>query len=912
MSASASIGPISGINYGQLITGLTALDQVPITNLQNQVATIGSENTAFVSLSAMMAQLQISAGSLTTATVFKSSTANSSNSNVATATAGPGTAVGSYQFNVERLATSSQLVTQGYADSTSTAVGQNTTLTFQFGKGQLNQVQNLSALNGGAGVQPGSIRITDSSGNSAIINLSQAVDVNDVVNAINSASGVNVVAKVSGDRFVLTDSAGGSGTLSVANVGGDTTASSLGLTNAAVNGTITGSDVNQLTATTNLNTLNNGSGVRTAGLLPDFSITSSGGTFNVSLSGDNTLGDVIKSINNAGGNTTVKASISANGHGITLTDSGGTLSLNSLNNSMALYDLGLSGAPSGGTLTGGRINSDLTSPLLTQLNGGYEGGSETPLTTGQISINGQTIDLSGANTVNDVIKQINTNTQGVTASLDNSGTGITLTSSTGPFTVADVTGNTAKFLHLAGSSTSTSSGNTIASGNLDLRAVSENTPLSTLNAGAGFTPGSFTVTDGTGASYTVNLTSPSITTLGQVISQINSATNGIRAQINSTGTGIELYDTSGGTGTPTLQESPGGTTAASLGLTAGAFTSGVLNGTFTKSVQISSTDTLSSIANKINLAGIGVAASVINDGSGSTPYRLSLVSRSSGSAGQLIFGAGSTSLTTTAVTQGQDAVVVYGSGAGLQYTSSTNNLNNIVPGLNVTLGSTGSTTIAVSRDTSQVAGAVQTFVTNYNNIITNIASLTNFDASDPTQNGILFGNATVQSIQNALGSFITRNYSNVGAYTNIAQLGISVNQDGTLTLNTDTLNAALASNPADVTSFFTTNNPAVAPAAATATTPATAGSPALYGFGQSLINVLTTFTDPQDGTIYNAENALQTQVTQLNQQIANLNTLLTDKKNTLIQTFANLEVTISQLQSQGSAISKLSSTTTTG
>ncbi len=71
-----------------------------------------------------------------------------------------------------------------------------------------------------------------------------------------------------------------------------------------------------------------------------------------------------------------------------------------------------------------------------------------------------------------------------------------------------------------------------------------------------------------------------------------------------------------------------GSTAASLNIL-GAFTSGQLNGSFEKTVAISATDTLTNVVNKINQANVGVAASIINDGSAATPYRLSLVSRSS-------------------------------------------------------------------------------------------------------------------------------------------------------------------------------------------------------------------------------------------------------------------------------------------
>ncbi len=186
MGVSSSIGPISGINYGQLITGLTQLDQSQIDSVTSQITTLGNETTAFNSLASDLTALKLDTSGLLSGTIFNSATANSSNPNVLAATAGIGTPVGSYNFTVNRVANSSQIVSQGYADATNTALGTAGNLTFEFGKGTLDTAQKLSDLNGGNGVSHGSIRITDRSGASTTVDLSQAVDINDVVNAINS------------------------------------------------------------------------------------------------------------------------------------------------------------------------------------------------------------------------------------------------------------------------------------------------------------------------------------------------------------------------------------------------------------------------------------------------------------------------------------------------------------------------------------------------------------------------------------------------------------------------------------------------------------------------------------------------------------------------------------------------------
>ncbi|GAB4139222.1 MAG: hypothetical protein Tsb009_08010 [Planctomycetaceae bacterium] len=95
----------------------------------------------------------------------------------------------------------------------------------------LRYVNYATSLDGyapdGNPIDPGTIRITDSAGNSAIVDISSAVqNIGDVLQRINSASGISVQAELNdtGDGFVLIDEAAGSGTLTVEEVDGTTAA----------------------------------------------------------------------------------------------------------------------------------------------------------------------------------------------------------------------------------------------------------------------------------------------------------------------------------------------------------------------------------------------------------------------------------------------------------------------------------------------------------------------------------------------------------------------------------------------------------------------------------------------------------------------------------------------------------------
>ena len=541
------------------------------------------------------------------------------------------------------------------------------TITIKRG-GFVNPATQLSQLNGGDGIARGAITITDRSGASQTIDLTASQTIDDVVNAINQATGVRVQASISGDALVLTDKTGQTGgNLTVSDVGNGTTAADLGLAGSVASSTLTGTGIVSLSGDTQLSSLNDGNGVRKASGVPDFQITlKNGTTLAVDLGSSTTLQNVIDAINNASGNNgNLAASIS--GTHLVLTDNSGgagTLSVSAINGSNAAADLGILGSEQGGgVLTGKRIISGLDTVLLQDVNGGSGVG-----TLGQVQLTDRSgasasIDLSGASTLNDVITAINGAGLGVKAAVNSAGDGIQLTDTTGStasnLIVADVGGGTtAADLHIAADTAS----NGVNSGDLNVRYISENTKLSTLDGGAGFQPGKFQITDSKGKSATVNLTGSTITTIGDVIQAINTSGVGVTASINSTGDGILLKDTAGGDGTMQVTDQGGGSAAASLNL-AGSATGDQIDGAFRYKVTVTSDDTLSTLQQEFVNAKAPVYMNLLNNGGTSKPYQFMLGSTSSGTAGRLLIDTGSTGLSFSTLTPPADAVLQIGSAA---------------------------------------------------------------------------------------------------------------------------------------------------------------------------------------------------------------------------------------------------------
>jgi flagellin-like hook-associated protein FlgL len=160
----------------------------------------------------------------------------------------------------------------------------------------LDRSTPLASLRQGQGVQPGSIAITDRAGNTATVDLSQAVTVGDVIDAISAAAGINVTATVNNTQSGLTiadDNAAPVRNLTIADVGGTTTARDLGIAADRPGQILSPPLTPQLTSATSLNLLYRGRG----GNLGTIHITNGTQETDIDLSTARTMGDVLSAIN---------------------------------------------------------------------------------------------------------------------------------------------------------------------------------------------------------------------------------------------------------------------------------------------------------------------------------------------------------------------------------------------------------------------------------------------------------------------------------------------------------------------------------------------------------------------------------------------------------------------------------------
>jgi flagellar hook-associated protein 2 len=306
-------------------------------------------------------------------------------------------------------------------------------------------------------------------------------------------------------------------------------------------------------------------------------------------------------------------------------------------------------------------------------------------------------------------------------------------------------------------------------------------------------------------------------------------------------------------------------------------------------------NTLSTLASYINQGNYGVQANVAADGSGS---KLTLVSRTTGGAGAVTISSSGLTDTTASkavsiaqAQQGQDAGF---SVDGVSMTSSSNTVTTAIPGVTMQLLSApagNSVQVEITNNNSQVESDISGFVTAYNKVIGDLNSQEGNDSSGKAEP--LFGSATLAMLQETLQQAMNFTQGS-GAVTSLAQLGItaSTSYDGTLTLNTATLDSVLNSNYQDVTNFFQPSG-------------------SVTTFGKNLTTTLNNLANssPQ-GAIYLALKQNSNQESALNDNISKQETLITAQKQQLTTELNAANFTLQEIPQQIQYVNELYSAIT--
>lgn len=316
------------------------------------------------------------------------------------------------------------------------------------------------------------------------------------------------------------------------------------------------------------------------------------------------------------------------------------------------------------------------------------------------------------------------------------------------------------------------------------------------------------------------------------------------------------------------------------------------SGTTPVSITIdSSNNTLAGIRDAINNAGAGVSASIINDG---TSYRLALTSTSTGTANSVKItatesgGAGLAQLAydgsaggVSNMTQNvaaKDAVIKVD---GVTVTKSSNTITDAIQGVTLNLAKetgTGVTTkLTLTRDTDSIASAIQDFVTAYNGVNKQIADATAYDSSTG-KGSVLLGDSTARTVQTQLRSALSNIVSGAqSGLSTLSSIGVSFQNDGSLSIDTTKLNNVLADPSNDVKKLFVKSDDGT------------------IGYGSRINTLVSNFIFGSDAVLNGRIDSLNSSIKDIGNQRTQENARLSDVEARYTAQFSNLDTLISSM-----------------
>jgi flagellar hook-associated protein 2 len=401
-----------------------------------------------------------------------------------------------------------------------------------------------------------------------------------------------------------------------------------------------------------------------------------------------------------------------------------------------------------------------------------------------------------------------------------------------------------------------------------------------------------------------------LSTVGSIVSKLGAlhdaasalAANGVLA-VTSASTNASF------TATPSSGANAGRYSVQVLGLAraaqarSAAFSSGaapVQGGTLDLTVQgtdyaipIADGTALSDVAAAIRASGAPITATVLSDG---TSSYLSLTDRDTGYpvAGQpgdaLAFsftpaaGATGQALGLASTATAENARI---SLDGLTLTRQSNTISDAIPGTTLTLQSLGDPEdVVLASDPAATKANLQGFVDAYNGVM-QLLHQQLAPSPDADRSTLLVGDSTVRGLQGQLQRLTSTMVSGLGSVRTLADLGIKTAQDGTLSIDENTLTAAISRDPQAVNQIFST---------------------ASTGIGDVVGALVDQGVQTGTGSLTIDQKRISDSISDLDDQIATTQRRVDAYRQALVAQFTAMEQTVSSLKSISAYLTSQSTT----
>jgi flagellar hook-associated protein 2 len=325
--------------------------------------------------------------------------------------------------------------------------------------------------------------------------------------------------------------------------------------------------------------------------------------------------------------------------------------------------------------------------------------------------------------------------------------------------------------------------------------------------------------------------------------------------------------------------------------TAGLLSAGTINLTIggnNAAIAVTGTDTLNTVAQKINNSGLRLSAAVVYDGAN---YRMVVNGRDTGTTNAITITDGGTGLgldvPANTVVAAQNAQITMD---GIVVSSATNTISNSLPGVTLTLKSTSVApiTFSVTEDSEKLKTALKDIATAYNEVMSVLNKQFTSDGKKQLGPETLAGDSTARQMQATLLQMGTVTAGPAGnTFKTLTEIGINVDRYGTMSLDEARLDKALAADANAVSNLV-------------------AGSDTTNGAMKKLTDSLKLYTDFVDGALSVKQKTIDARIKIIDSDIERMESAATAYEQRIRQQFSQMEQLISSFQSQTNYLTQLS------
>lgn len=279
-----------------------------------------------------------------------------------------------------------------------------------------------------------------------------------------------------------------------------------------------------------------------------------------------------------------------------------------------------------------------------------------------------------------------------------------------------------------------------------------------------------------------------------------------------------------------------------------------------------------------------VIASSLNIG-GDDPYSLVLRSSQTGKSGEFNITDSANIFGFTNKQAAQDAKFEYD---GVQITRSSNKIDDLIVGVSIELKDketkdnngniikSGKTSVSITQKTSDIVDNVEKFVKKYNELITNLNTVTGYDAEKKVR-GTFQGNSELNDIKTQIKNSLLQTQGSMEKF------GIEMKRNGELTLDKSKLQEQAKNDFKSVKEFFR-------------------GTDEKVGIFKSMDKTLNNVTSSKNGLFKLIEDDLKTKNTNISEELTNAKKKLEDKYAIMAKRFAAYDAMISKMNAGFSSL----------